>query len=90
MEEVASDMLAFHGVYLEPECGQYGPLSGPRFFSLADRLAYYRGAVRGALEAIVARREPEPEAAGGGTDLTPEMMASGVMAGKIGYRRTAA
>ncbi len=86
MEEVAADMLAVYGVFIEPEVDDFGPLSGPRFLSLAQRLPYYPGAVRGVLTREIRKRDTETAEIG--TALTPDMLASGIGGANINYKRT--
>lgn len=52
-EDVASDLSVFHRIFDPDE------LDGPRYFSLAERLAYYAGAVKGVLAAERVRQQRE-------------------------------
>lgn len=85
MEDIASDMSAIHRVWIAPECNDYGNLTGPRFLSLANRLRHYPGILRDKTMAQLATAQEHTESTG--TDVTPDMLAGGMLAGTVKYER---
>ena len=62
LDDIASDLSAVHRVWIDPAEGDYGRLTGPAFFRLAERLHHHRGSVREFwAEAVHARREHESD-----------------------------
>lgn len=67
LDDIASDLSAVHRVWIEPEVGDYGRLSGPAFFRLVERLHHHRGSVREFWAEAVARSKRKPDELDGGS-----------------------
>lgn len=88
---MVSDFSVFHRV------DDVEQLSGPRFFRLAMRLAYYQGAVQARVLEAMGRDQPGPVAPTNGPvqtaerviDLTPQAIAlDPALAGLFSYARS--
>lgn len=94
LRDLESDFSAIHGIQINIDTGDYGGLSGPKFF----RMCYRIGAYPGVIQAVVSQEEMRERERHGGVKpvpLTPEMVAAGPgelgpLAGLVEFRGGAA